>query len=200
MTRIAPLRPEALSPQMREELAFAQELMGFSPNDVLTMARWPAFLAAVKQVVAVVYAPGALEPMLKRLMATVVSAAAGCRYCQAHTAFGALRLPGADAAKLAAVWEYESSPLFSPAEKVALDFARAAGLQPSAVTDQHFAALRQHHDETAILEMMGVVALFGLLNRWNDSVATELEGAPRRFAEQNIAGTHWTLGRHGPSP
>jgi uncharacterized peroxidase-related enzyme len=196
MSRIAPLDVFALTPSAQRDLAYARELMGFTPNDVLTMARWPAFLDAVKQVVAVVYAPSALDATLKRLIATVVSGAAGCRYCQAHTAHGAVKLAGADAAKVAAVWEYKTSALFSDAERAALNFALAAGQQPNAVTDDHFAALRLHFSEQVIIEMLGVISLFGLLNRWNDTVGTELEDAPRNFARAEIDPKHWQIGKH----
>jgi Carboxymuconolactone decarboxylase family len=43
--------------------------------------------------------------VLKRLVATIVSGAVGCRYCQAHTAHGAVKMVGADAHKVNAVWQ-----------------------------------------------------------------------------------------------
>jgi uncharacterized peroxidase-related enzyme len=200
MTRIAPLSVDALPPGTHAELAYARELMGFTPNDVLTMARWPELLAAVKGLVDVAYAPGELDPGLKRMIATVVSGAAGCRYCQAHTAHGAVKMAGAGAAKIAAVWEYQTSPLFSDAERAALDLALAAGQQPNAATDAHFDALRQHFSERAILEMMAMIGLFGFLNRWNDTLATELEDAPLTFAQTNLRAEDWGPGHHVRAP
>lgn len=41
-----------------------------------------------------------------------------------------------------------------------------------------------------------MIAMFGHLNRWNDSMATTLEEEPIAFAEQTIAGTGWTVGKH----
>jgi uncharacterized peroxidase-related enzyme len=196
MTRIPPLAPEDLSPEMRAELAYAETLMGFTPNDVLTMARWPEFLQAAKALVAVVYAPGELDAGLKRMIATIVSGASGCRYCQAHTAHGAVKMAGADAEKIAAVWDFAASPLFSDGERAALNLALAAGVHPNGVTDAHFGALRQHFNERQIMEMMGVISLFGLLNRWNDTLATELETAPLDFARATLLPGDWTPGRH----
>jgi uncharacterized peroxidase-related enzyme len=199
MTRIAPLPVEQLPPDTRAELTYAQGLMGFTPNDVLIMARWPELLAAVKALVDVAYAPGELAPGLKRMIATIVSGAAGCRYCQAHTAHGAVRMAGCDAAKIAAVWEYQTSPLFSEPERAALDLALAAGQQPNAVNDVHFVALRRHFSERAIMEMMAMIGLFGFLNRWNDTLATELEDAPLSFARANLRDRDWSPGRHAPA-
>jgi AhpD family alkylhydroperoxidase len=117
--------------------------MGFTPNDVLTMARWPPLLDAMQRLVQVIYQPGELDPLLKRMIATVVSGAAGCRYCQAHTAHGAVKMAGADAAKIAAVWSYQTNENFTEAERAALDLALAAGQQPNAVTDDHFRVLEK---------------------------------------------------------
>lgn len=56
-----------------------------------------------------------------------MSGASGCRYCQAHAAHGAAIIAGADEVKVAAVWEFETSDLFCPAERAALNLALAAG-------------------------------------------------------------------------
>jgi uncharacterized peroxidase-related enzyme len=182
----------------RESLAYAQDIMGFAPNDVLAMAHWPEFLDAVEQLVAVIYKPGALDPVLKRMIATITSGASGCRYCQAHTAHGAVKMAGADAEKIADVWEYSSSPLFNDAERAALDLALAAGTQPNAATDAHFRTLEEHFSRQQIMEVMGVISLFGFLNRWNDTLATQLEDAPLKFASETYSNDVWEPGRHKP--
>ena len=80
--------------------------------------------------------------------------------------------------KLAAVIDYKTSPLFSEAERVALDFAIAAASQPNAVTEAHFANMRKHWSEGQIVEIAGLVAVNGFLNRWNDTMAPRLEREP----------------------
>ncbi|MEL7298135.1 MAG: carboxymuconolactone decarboxylase family protein [Pseudomonadota bacterium] len=185
MSRITPAAPETLPAEMRESLAYAESLMGFVANDVLTMANWPEFLAAVRSVVSVVYAPGQLDAGLKRLVAHVVSHAAGCTYCQAHTAHGAVELAGVDADKFRAVWSFETDDRFSEAERAALRLAMAAGSVPNESTDAHFVALREHFGERAIMELMGVISLFGLLNRWNQTLATTLEAKPAAFVSHH---------------
>ncbi len=191
MARLDPLKVDQLSDQAKSDLAYAEQLMGFVPNDVLTMAKWPSFLDAVKNLVSVVYAPGELDAGLKRMIATVVSGAAGCVYCQAHTAHGAVKMAGADAEKVNRVWEYETNSLFSDAEKAALSLAMAAGTQPNSATDEHFDNVKKYYSETQIMEMMGMISLFGLLNRWNDTVKTDLEAVPLSFAQENINSKHW---------
>ena len=82
------------------------------------------------------------------------SRAAGCQYCMAHTAGGALHL-GIEEQKLAAVWDYQTSPLYSAAERAALDLARRRRCVPNAVTDDKFMEMRKHWTEEQIVEIVG---------------------------------------------
>jgi uncharacterized peroxidase-related enzyme len=197
MARLDPLSAEELPEAAKPILAYAQNLMGFTANDVLTMARWPELLMAMQQLVGVIYGPGELEDGLKRLVALMVSEAAGCRYCQAHNAHGLSMVPGVSAEKIAAVWTFETSDLFDERERAALRVARGAGQNPNAVTDEEFADLRRQFSEQEIMEIMGVIALFGFLNRWNDTLATSLEAVPLDYARRNLPVRSWTPGKHG---
>ena len=113
----------------------------------------------------------------------------------AHTAGAALRL-GVDEAKFDAIWEFRTSPLYSEAERVALDFAIAAAAQPNDVTDELMDRMKQHWSEGQIVEIAATVALFGFMNRWNDSMATPLEEEPIEVGEKHLAGKGWTVGKH----
>ncbi len=114
----------------------------------------------------------------------------------AHNAGGALQQKVADA-KLAAVWTFKTSPLFSDAERVALEFAIAAAAQPNAVTDELFERMKQHWSENQIVEIVSVISFFGFMNRYNDTMATPLEDEPIAVAEKHIAVQGWELGKHG---
>jgi len=113
----------------------------------------------------------------------------------AHTAGASLR-HGVEEKKLDAVWEYQTSPLFTEAERVALDFTIAAASQPNDVTDELFAKLREHWSDNQVVEIVGVIALFGFLNRWNDTMATPLEEEPKAMGEKHLAAHGWNVGRH----
>ena len=151
--------------------------MGFVSNDALVMARNPRLMQAFGSLVAAVYAPGKVEDGLKRLIGLLTSTSAGCQYCMGHTAHTSLG-HGVSAGKLAAVWDFERSDLYTEAERAALRVALLAGQTPNNVTDQAFAALGDHYDEDAQLEIVAVIAMFGFLNRWNSTLATELESLP----------------------
>ena len=133
---------------------------------------------------------------LKDLIALVASNAAGCRYCQAHTAHTAHK-NGVSVEKLQHVWEFQTSGLYSAREKAALSFALAAGSIPNQVTAQHHEALAQHFTEAQIVEIVSTIAVFGFLNRWNDSMATTLEAEPLQFATQHLS-ADWEAGKHMP--
>jgi uncharacterized peroxidase-related enzyme len=195
MSRLKPLPPET-TPELKAHFDFFLGTLGFTPNSVLTMQRKPHLVKAFAQLNAAVMAPdGEVELGFRRLVGHLASKASGCLYCQAHTLLGAKNF-GVSEEKLAAVWAYASSDLYSPAEKIALDFALAAASQPNAVTDSMFAELSAHWSEGQIVEILGVVAMFGFLNRWNDSMATPLEHVPLAVA-QEAAGAHgFEAGKH----
>lgn len=115
----------------------------------------------------------------------------------AHNAGGSLRA-GVDAEKFAKVWEYKSSPLYSEAERVAIDFVMAAASQPNDVSDALFDRMKQHWTEGQILEIVAMVGFFGFMNRYNDTMATPLESEPIGMAEQHAAPHGWKLGKHAP--
>lgn len=154
--------------------------MGFLPNDGLIMAHKPKMLAAFFDLAKAIYAEGKINNGLKRMIGHISSKAAGCFYCSAHTAYGANQ-QGIDKEKLEALWEFNISPLFSEAEKAALNIALKASMVPNQVTDDDFKILKTYYDDEAIVELVGVIAIFGFLNRWNTTFNTPLEDTPNAF-------------------
>lgn len=193
--RIKPLPPEH-SPELNDQFEAMRKNLGFIPNSILIMQRKPKLAKALAQMTAAVWDPeGAVDRGFTRIIAHVASRAAGCQYCMAHTAGGALHF-GIEDNKLAAVWDYQTSPLYSEAERATLDFAIAAASVPNAVNDAMFSELRRHWTEEQIVEIVGVIALFGFLNRWNDTLATPLEDEPIAVGETYLAPRGWTPGKH----
>jgi uncharacterized peroxidase-related enzyme len=196
MARIEPLPPET-TPELQETFAMYVKSLGFTPNSVLIMQRKPKMVKALGALAATIWDPeGTVDRGFKRLLSHVASRAHGCQYCMAHTAGGALHL-GVPEDKLAAVWEYRTSPLYSEAERIALDVALAAAAVPNDVTDEMFAALRRHWTDEQIVEIVGVISFFGFMNRWNDTMATPLEQEPIEVGQKFLASHGWSVGRHG---
>jgi alkylhydroperoxidase family enzyme len=195
MARLPPL-PIEHTPELKDHFEFFVGTLGFVPNSVLTMQRKPKLVKALAALNGAAMDPqGEIDLCFKRLVGHFASRAAGCQYCMAHTVLGAKNF-GVSEAKLAALWDYATSPLYTDAERVALEFAAAAALVPNAVTDELFARLRRHWNETQIVELLGVIALFGFLNRWNDTMATPLEEEAIGVGERFLAENGWSVGRH----
>jgi AhpD family alkylhydroperoxidase len=193
--RLAPLPPER-TPELGPLFDSFRRTLGFIPNSALTMQRKPKLLQAFVALQAALWEPDSkVDRGLKRLIAHVAARVAGCRYCQAHTASGALHFGVADA-KLAAVWDFRTSPLFSAAERAALEWAVAASAIPNAATDAMFAELRKHWDDEQITEIMGVIAAMGFVTRWNDSLATPIEDEALALGETHLAASGWQAGKH----
>ena len=199
MPLVAPL-PADHDPEVESLAQFFNTTLGFPPNSVLTMMRRPALARAFTELNrAVMQNDGRVTAEFKRLLGHVASRMAGCRYCEAHTIRAAARFgeqDHADPARLEAVWNFRASALFSDAEKAALEFACAAASVPGAVSADIGMALREHWDDGEIVEMTGVVALFGFLNRWNDAMATELEAPAKADGQRWLAAQGWTVGKH----
>lgn len=193
MANMEPLRRED-HPELEDLFALYDQTLSFVPNSLFTMARRPEILRAFSDLITQIWRTGTLPQPLKPLIAIVSSVAAGCRYCQAHEAVDA-KMRGVSDEKISAIWDFDRSPLFDEAERAALRFARDASLVPNEVTRESFAALRRHFDDAQIVEILSVVGLFGFLNRWNDSMATDLEAVPLAFAAQRYD-DRWDPGKH----
>jgi uncharacterized peroxidase-related enzyme len=195
MAHMDPL-PKGTHPELADAFATFERILGFVPNSLLTMQRKPKIVEGFEVLTQAVMDPGGeVDPGFKRLLAHVASRAAGCQYCQAHSLVAA-GLRGVGDEKLAAIWDYPTSPLFSDAERAALDFALAAGGVPNGVTADNFARLRVHWSDDQIVEMLAAICLYGFLNRWNDSMATDLEETPRAIGERYLARIGWDGGKH----
>jgi alkylhydroperoxidase family enzyme len=195
MSRIAPLAREDLTAQEPIFGAYEQ-IMGLVPNTVFTMARVPGLIEGYVGLAHAAAMNGLITEELAQLVGNVASAAAGCRYCQAHTAAHADHL-GVDPAKVAELWSFETSERFSDAERAALRLALHAGQSPNGATDADFAECRRYYTEDQITAIVAVCALFGFLNRWNDTIATTLEPRARDVADRVLAPQGWSIGVHG---
>ena len=198
MPLIPPLSEDELDPKLRDHVQFFQGTLGGVPNSILTMSRRPEIAKAYTDLnMAVMEDYGHVTPEFKRLVGYVASFASGCLYCQAHMILASERL-GASEERLNSVYDFEDSPHFTDAEKAGLAFAHAAASVPNMVTEEVGARLREHWTYEQIVELNAVVALFGYLNRWNDSMGTSLEELPLSRGEKRLRdATGWESGKHG---
>ena len=198
MPLVEPL-PAETTPELAEDFAIFERILGFVPNSLLTMQRRPAIVKGFGVLTEAVMDPeGAVDPGFKRLLAHFASRAAGCQYCEAHSLIAA-NLHDINQQKLDAIWDYKTSPLYSEAERAGLDFALAAGSVPNGVDNEIMQNLRAHWDDEQIVEILAAISLYGFLNRWNDSMATEIEDAPIAMGERVLSKGGWDGGKHRPA-
>ena len=195
MAHLTALRREELV-EFEESFALIESVIGFVPNSMKTMARVPGLVGALSALVRAVLSNPLVDPQLSQMVAVVASTAAGCRYCQAHTGHRA-ELLGVSEAKLSEIWSFETSEHFDDAERAALRLAAAGASVPNGVTAELVDSARAHYTDDQVAAIVSVVALFGFLNRWNDSMATELETPAAAFAERVLGRSGWEVGKHG---
>ena len=138
---------------------------------------------------------GSITSSMKREIAYLSSMTTGCRYCEAHAIRAAERY-GSSQERLENIWEYKSHVAFSEADRAMFDLAIAASQVPNGVSKEIKAIAKKFFSDGEIVEILGVVALFGYLNRWNDSMGTELENPAVKSAEKILKERGWEVGKH----
>jgi len=195
MALVTPLATDE-NEEVAELARFFNETLGFCPNSVLTMQRRPAIAKAfINLNMAVMANDGRVTAEQKRLIGYITSANTGCRYCEAHTILAAERYGGTDE-RLANIWSFRESEMYSAGEKAAFEFALAASSVPNAVDDNISTELHKYWDDGEIVEILGVISLFGYLNRWNDSMGTTMETGAVDAGERLLSNSAWTRGKH----
>ena len=197
MEIVKPLDENEIDSNLLEKIQSFKGPLGVIPSSVKTMSYHPKIADAFTNLnIAVMECKGSVTPEFKRLIGYISSFSSGCLYCQAHTILGAERF-GSSKKRLDEVWTYSNSSAFSDAEKAALDFAFAAASVPNKVTGKLVSQLKRYWNDNDIIEIMSVIALFGSLNRWNDSMGSALEDLPIEKGEKYLEETtNWTPGKH----
>jgi alkylhydroperoxidase family enzyme len=197
MSRV-PVVPQSDLPEFEQAFSLYEKHMEMVPNTALLVAHRPAILRAL---IELTYATTGTEGTvvdrpLKQAMFFLASKTRSCDHCQAHTGRN-LALMNIPSEKIAAVWEFETSPLFDDRERAALRLARDSAFVPNEVTDEHFVELRKYFDDEQLVELVCTCAIAAWLNCFNDTMATTLESGPIEWAEQVIGPKGWTAGKHG---
>ena len=189
---VKPLNSE--DKELKKLIQFYDETLGFCPNSIKTMFIRPqiayAFINLNK---AVMENQGELSSKVKRLIGYLASTVSGCKYCQAHTIRAAERY-GSNNKQLNEIWDFRESPAFTEKEKIAFEFTIAASSIPNQVDDEISSKVREYWDDGEIVEMLGVISLFGFLNRWNDSMGTPIEEGALESGNKFIK--NWNPNKH----
>ena len=190
MAHMTPLQSESVPEDIQERFIHYKNTRGFTPNSIQTMARRPDVVRAFMQLNQAVLYQGTVSEELKMLVSLVASQTAGCRYCQAHMA-NLSKIYSASAEKIGHVWEFETSDLFTDAERTALRLAYHGSMSPSTASKEDFDEARKYFSDSEVVEIVASIALFGFLNRWNDTMATDIEDLPCAGSQRNFRRIFW---------
>ena len=182
--------------QAKEMATFYDETLGFTPNSLFTMMHRPRIAKAFLEMnQAVMENKGSVTSSMKREIAYLSIMTTGCWYCEAHAIRAAKRNVSSQE-RLENIWEYKSHEAFSELDRAMFDLAIAASQVPNGVSEEIKARAKKFFSDGEIVEILGVVALFGYLNRWNDSMGTELENPAVKSAEKILKARGWEVGKH----
>ena len=78
--------------------------------------------------------------------------------------------------KVAEVLNWQDSKLFSPAERVALEYAERITYTDRQVDDALFAGLKKHFTEAQIVELTAAIALENFRSKFNPTLGVEAQG------------------------
>ena len=129
-------------------------------------ARIPALLRGYAKLEQATAGLSALPDRVKALAELRAATLTTCEYC-IDLGSQIARRWGLTDAQLLALPAYRTSDLFTDADKVVLDYATAMSRTPVEVTDELFAALREHFDDTQLVELTHVIALENMRGRFN---------------------------------
>ena len=87
---------------------------------------------------------------------------------------------GLSDAKILALADYETSPLYDEAERAALAYADAITFTDRDVDDKLFARLRQHYDDDAIVELTAIIAWENSSSKFNRALRVPSQGLWKR--------------------
>jgi uncharacterized peroxidase-related enzyme len=162
--RIPLVTPDQADKQLQKVYESLEKTYGTVLNPLQMMAHKPQLMQAVMRLYGAIHAENPnLSEELKELVSIRISHINGCRhYCLPYHTIQAQKY-GASAAKTAAVAQARSSDLFSPAEKLAIEYAERITTPTMVVSDSFFAQLKAVWSDEDLVEL---TALIGFMNFW----------------------------------
>ena len=140
----------------------------------LTWARVPPLYLALTGFYAAVERKGSpLDPALRALLQARISQLNHCAFCVDFNSMIAAERAGASD-KAFAVAEWPGSPLYSPRERLALEYAEA--VTRSQVTDELAGRVKAEFGEEAMVELTGLIAFQNMSAKFNAALDIPSQG------------------------
>ena len=97
--------------------------------------------------------------------------------------------------KILALPDYATSPLYSVAERVALEYADAITLTDLEVEDELFDRLRRFYDDDALVELTAVIAWENASSKFNRALRVPSQGLWQRAPRHAVEPDRFPTGR-----
>jgi AhpD family alkylhydroperoxidase len=122
-----------------------------------------------------------LPSTLRALVTVRVSQINWCAFCVDINGARVLK-QGVTEEKLTDLPGFRDSPLYNAQEKASLDYAEAVTMSDRNPDDLHFAALREHFNDEAIIELTALIAFQNMSSKFNAA----LDVAPQGFCNIDL--------------
>jgi len=176
MARIPAVPEEQAGLLGRLAYRYARRRFGAVPEPFAVLRHHPRlFWAGALAESAAEKASTVLPRRLRELAVYRTATGVGCSWC---VDFGTMlqRLDGLDVDRLRHIDEYADSPLFTPAERLAIAYADAMTAQPTTVTDDQVAALERELGRAGLVELTYAIALENQRARFNHALGIVDQG------------------------
>ena len=176
---------DALPEEMLPTLAAYETRMGFMPNALKIYMHRPEILAVLVKLNNTVMRDESshLDAGLKRRISAICSFLNKSAYCVAHNTNTLMTKHGGDGEG----WDFSAEDVAKlldpayvpdyPAEKAAIEYARAAGSDPSNVPRATLDALAEHMTPPQIVELACVVGFWAMYNSIHEALHIPIEEA-----------------------
>lgn len=178
MTRIDRMPASKANPLVRLIYRLSRRQLGRDVDPVAVYAHSPRLLIGYAMLEQATAKEQHVEERLKVLAETKAAAIVNCAFC-CDIASSIARHAGVTEQQLLAMAHYGDSEEFTPLERLVLDYASAMSRTPTGVTDELFAAMREHFDERQMVELTNVIALENMRARFNSA----FDMTPAGFSE-----------------
>lgn len=168
MTRIDVVPAKRANPLVRLVYRLSRRQLGRDMDPIAVYAHAPGLLIGYGMFEQATAKQHRVEERLKALAETKAAAVVNCEFC-CDIASSIAREAGVTEQQLLALPRYRESDEFTALERLVLDYATAISRTPTTVTDELFAAMREHFDERQLVELTNVIALENMRARFNSA-------------------------------
>ncbi|MFO7708299.1 MAG: carboxymuconolactone decarboxylase family protein [Desulfobacterales bacterium] len=167
-----PLKKDQADVSITEIFDGMHAALGKMPNIFGVLARFPAALKRFVPFYNAVMLKGRIPAKLKEIAYLKTASINACQYClRAHTA--SAKQAGVTDQQIEELRFYRNSPAFDEKEKATIRFADLVTRGAATIDESVLTWIGRFYTEDEIVELVMVIALANMVNRFNDTLQIE---------------------------